>query len=127
MVAKFKKIKKGSSGQNIFFSVLIGVLFLFLIGFLIFTNLKINRKRVQFISQIESIQKEIQILEQKKAELQEKIAQAGSKDYLEKVAREQLGLKKPGEGVIVITKEDEEKREEEEEKSLWDWFKFWER
>jgi cell division protein FtsL len=132
MVAKFKKNKRGSFRKDIFFSALLGILLLFVAGFLIFTNLKINQRRQKLISQIEALSKEIQFLEGENEKLKENISQAGSKEFLEEVAREQLGFKKPGEEVVVVTKEEdnEEKKEEEREeenKSWWERLKFWER
>jgi len=131
MVAKFKKNKKGSSRRDIFFSVLLGVSLLLVIGFLISTNLKISERRKKLASRIENLKKEIQILEERNKELKEKVLRAGSKDYLEKVAREQLGFKAPGEEVVVITKEEEkeekETEKEEENRNWWEKLKFWER
>ena len=128
MVAKFKKIKKGSSSQNIFFSILIGLLFLFVIGFLFFTNLKMNRRRTQLISRIEGLKEEIRVTEARNEELREGISQAGSEDYLEKIAREQLGFKAPGEEVAVVARENEEQGPEiaKEEKGLWNPQAWWE-
>ena len=125
MIAKFRKKKKLSSWKNIFFSILFKVLFLLVIGFLIVTNLKINQRRAQLTARTASLKEEIEILEQKNQELKENISQAGGEEYLEKVAREQLGLKAPGEEVVVITGEREEEREEvkEEEGTWWEKFK----
>ena len=123
MVAKFRKIRKKSSRKDIFFSVLLLVLFFGLIIVLIITNVKISRRRAQLNSRIEALKKEVQILEQKNVELEDDVSQAGSREHLEKVAREQLGLKAPGEEVVVITKEEEEKEQTEqveERKSLWE-------
>jgi len=122
MVAKFKKNRKRKSSRNIFFSILLGVLLLLFIGFLVVTNLKISRRRAELTAKIAVLKEKIQILEQKKEELKENISQAGSEEYLERVAREELGLKASGEEVVVITKEDggEEKELEEEKKSWWE-------
>lgn len=119
MIAKFRKFKKRSSPQNIFFSVLFSVLLLSAVGFLIITNLQINQKRAELISRIKTLEREIQIAEERNEVLKGKISQAGTKDYLEKVAREQLDLKASGEEVVVIAKEKEEKKEVEEEKKSW--------
>jgi len=125
MIAKFRKKKKLSSWKNIFFSILFKVLFLLVIGFLIVTNLKINQRRAQLTARTASLKEEIEILEQKNQELKENISQAGGEEYLEKVARERLGLKAPGEEVVVITGEREEEKEEvkEEEGTWWEKFK----
>jgi len=59
-------------------------------------------------------------LEQKNKEFEEKISEAGSKEYLEKTARDQLNMKAPGEEVVVITEEEGNKEEKEvEEEKNW--------
>lgn len=89
-------------------------------GFLIITNLKIYQRRAQLTARIAGLEEEINILEQKNQELEENISQAGGEEYLEKVAREQLGLKAPGEEVVVITGEKEKENEEiEEQERTW--------
>ena len=130
MVANFKKNKKDKK-RSIFFSVSLGVLFLLLISFLIHTNFKLSQRRKNLISRIEVLKKEIQVLESKNEGLRGKISQTESKDYLEKVAREQLGFKGAGEEVVVITSEEDQKEEKEEEKEeskkWWERLKFWEK
>jgi len=121
MVAKFRKKRKRKSSRNIFFSILLGVLLLLFIGFLVVTNLKISRRRAELTAKIAVLKEEIQILEQKKEELKENISQAGSEEYLERVAREELGLKASGEEVVVIIRAEEGDKEgaEGEKKGWW--------
>ena len=124
MVSKFKKNKKGGRFLNLFFSCLMGALFLSAIAFLIYTDIKINKKRGEFVSKIESLKTEISGLEEKNSVLRQKTSEAGAKEYLEEVAREQLGLKKPGEEVVVIKEETaEENKITEEKKGWWEWLK----
>jgi len=125
MVSRFKKNKKRNSKRDIFFSIFLGVLLVLVIGFLINTNMKISRRRAELTNRITTLKQEIGILEGKREELKERISQAGSEEYLEKVARDQLNMKAPGEEVVVITKEDEEEKEEEEKekKGWWEWIK----
>lgn len=124
MVTKFKKKKKKSSRKNIFFSILLGISLLLIIGFLINTNLKIRQRRAKLLARIEALKQEIQILEEKNKELKENVSQAGTEEYLERVAREELGLKAPGEEVVVISEEIEKEEEiEEEKKTWWEWIK----
>jgi len=122
MVAKFRKKRKRKSSRNIFFSILLGVLLLLFIGFLVVTNLKISRRRAELTAKIAVLKEEIQILEQKKEELKENISQAGSEEYLERVAREELGLKASGEEVVVIIRAEEGDKEgaEGEKKGWWE-------
>jgi len=123
MVTEFKKIKKKG---NIFFLSLFLILSIGIIGFLVFSNWKINQRRTELQKKIEILKKEIQILEKKNQQLEVGISEIKTKDYLEKVAREQLNLQYPGEKVVVIAKKEEEEEKEEEEikkeKNFWQKF-----
>jgi len=100
MISKSRRFKK-SSHQTIFFSILIGSLLVLVIGFLIFSNLKISQRRADLTARIGDLKKEIQILEKKNQELRAGITQTESESYWEERAREQ-GYKKPGEEQIVV-------------------------
>jgi cell division protein FtsB len=126
MIAKFRKKKKRSSWKSIFFSMFFVLLFIFVIGFLFITNWKIKQRRVELTNRIETLKQEVAILEGKNQEIKERISQSGKEEYLEEVARDQLGLKAPGEEVLVVKKEPafaEVSEDEEEEKSWWEKFK----
>ena len=119
MLTKQKKFKKSQS-QTVFFSVFISLLVLVVIGFLIFTNWKISQRRSELNLRIESLKKEIQILEEKNAQLRAGISQSLTESYLEKEAREKFNLKKPGEEVLTILPPEEGEEEMgAKEKSLW--------
>ena len=130
MVAKFKKIRKRKFRKGNLFWILLLIIFVGLIGVLIVANVRINKKRAEYIDRIETLKKEIQEVEEKSEELKKGVSQAGSKEHLEKVAREQLGLKNPGEEVVVITKEEEESSSSaeatEDKGSFWNPKKWWE-
>lgn len=129
MLAKRRKKKK--SFQAIFFPVLFGLFALALVIFLIVSSFRINRRRKELISQIQALEKEIQILGEKNRELKAGVDETLTESYLEKEARERLGLKKPGEEVVAIKKitPEEESKETEKEKNLWEKIleklKFW--
>jgi len=116
-----KKQKKKKSFQEIFLSVLFVFFTLAIIGLLTVSNLKIRERRKELLSQIETLEKEIQNVEKKNQELKAGISESQTEDYLEKEAREKLGLKKPGEEVVAIKKiqSEEKQKEQKEEKSLW--------
>jgi len=120
-----KKFKKKKSFQTIFFQVLFGLFAITIAVFLIVSNFKINKRRQELISQITFLEKEIQILEEKNEQLKAGIARTESESYLEREARERLGLKKPGEEVVAIKKVESEEAEKPEEKNFWD--KIWEK
>jgi len=119
MISKSRRIRKGNSHQTIFFSILIGSLLVLVIGFLIFSNLKISQRRAELTAKIEDFKKEIQILEKKNQELRAGITQTESESYWEERIREQ-GYKKPGEEqVVVLPGEGGEGERTQKEKSLW--------
>lgn len=121
MISKSRRIRKDSH-QTIFFSILIGSLLVAVIGFLIFSNLKISQRRAELTTKIEDFKKEIQILEKKNQELRAGITQTESESYWEERIREQ-GYKKPGEEQIVVLPPEEIKKEEE--KSFWNPQNWW--
>lgn len=105
MVANFKKNKKPRSSKDVVFWVVLGAFLVAGIVFLAITNIKINQRRAELTARAEYLKKEIETLQGKKKELEEKVSQGASPEYIEKVAREQLGYKLPGEEVVVISKE----------------------
>lgn len=116
-----KKSKKKKSFQEIFFSILFVFLALAIVTLLVTSNLRIKERRRELVSQIGVLEKEIQNLEEKNQELKAGISQSQTQDYLEKEARERLGLKKPGEEVVAIKKiqSEEGTKEVKQEKNLW--------
>ena len=127
MLAKNQKIKR-ESRQNIFFSVVLGLLIFVVVGYLITSNLKINARRAELNLQLGKLQAELNDLEVKKAQLQAQISQASQDEYLEKEARDTFNLKKPGEEVVAVLPA-EEGGGGQEERSFWekvmDKIKFW--
>lgn len=119
-----KKSKKKKSLQTIFFTILFCFFGLALAVLLIVSNSRIQQRRKELISQIEILKKEIQQLEERNVQLKSGISQSLTQDFLEKEARERLGLKKPGEEVVAIKKiqSEEETKKLEEEKTLWQKF-----
>jgi len=101
MIAKNKR-NKNDSTQNIFFSVLLGVLLFTIVGYLIVSNVKINSRRMELNAQLIKLQAELNDLEAKKAQLQAQVSAAGNDEYLDKEARETFNLKKPGEEVVTV-------------------------
>ncbi|MFH1780973.1 MAG: septum formation initiator family protein [Candidatus Nealsonbacteria bacterium] len=127
MIAKIKKNKSGSR-QDIFFSILLGVLFFTVVGYLVVSNFKINARRTELNSQLMKLQAELNNLEAKKAQLQIQVSEAANDEYLDKEARETFNLKKPGEEVVTILPA-ESNENNQQETSLWnkviDKIKFW--
>jgi len=126
MVAGFKKIKKGRVAKNIFFPIFLGLIFLAAIGFLIFSNLRINQRRVELQTKIEGLKKEFQALETRKAKLEAGIAQTEKESHWEEIVRQQ-GFVREGEKQVVVVSPESQEVEEKEEKSLWNSQGWWEK
>ncbi|OGZ24521.1 MAG: hypothetical protein A2896_02070 [Candidatus Nealsonbacteria bacterium RIFCSPLOWO2_01_FULL_43_32] len=127
MVAKAQKIRKGKL-QNLFFSILLGVLFFGVVSALVVSNWKINQKRAQYTAQIKVLQAQLQELELKREQLQAQISQTSDEVYLETQARETFNLKKLGEEVVAVLPAEEEIIPEQEKGfwgQIWDKIKFW--
>jgi cell division protein FtsB len=116
-----KKSKKKKSFQKIFLSFLFSSFAVAIVVLLVTSSLRMRERRKELVSQTEVLKKEIQNLEGKNQELKAGISQSQTQDYLEEVAREKLGLKKPGEEVVAIKKIQSEggTNETKQEKNLW--------
>ncbi|MFH1181298.1 MAG: septum formation initiator family protein [bacterium] len=100
MLAKNRKYKR-EKNQALLFSIFIAILTLGMISFLIISDYRINKKRVELSEQIKKYQKDIQELEERNAQLKAGITQTQQESYWEEKAREQ-GYKKPGEEQVVV-------------------------
>lgn len=119
MVAKYKRNRK-IDRSSLIFSVILGVLLLTVVGFLVGSNLKINKERAELSSKLESLRTEYQILLEKEKQLEAQVSQSAGKDYLEEEARERFNLKKPGEEVVtILPSEEKEEPVKEKEKKWW--------
>ena len=102
--------KKRDSKEDKLFQVLFFTLTISLIGFLLISNLKINQKRSKLTAEIESLKKEIQILEEKKTKLEAGISATEKESYWEEKIRQQ-GFVKEGENPVVVLPPEENQEE----------------
>jgi len=123
MVAKNREMRKGGSVKKTIVLTLLMIILVFVAGVLIVSNLEIRRRRVAIGIQAENLDKQIKELEEKNKELERSMAQVGSQEYLEKLAREQFNMKSPGEEVVVISKEKQKENtpEQKEKETWWQW------
>lgn len=120
MITKGKHFKRENSSESKFLPVILGVLFLVIVGFLIVSNFRINKKRTELHAQIKGLEDQIKASEEKKANLEASISAGESESFLEKEARDKLGLKKPGEEVVaVLPPKENSEGEIQENKSFW--------
>ena len=124
-----KKNKKDSFLKIVLPSIIVIILILSFAGFLILSNWRIYERRTGLVVQIGELGKQIQALEKRNEDLKAGISQLSDKDYLEGMAREKLGLKKPGEEVVVVVPPVEKQTTEIPKKTFWQGFlekiKFW--
>src|SRR3989344_8318219 len=92
MVANFKKKQKSDGPDSFFSSPLVKIVLLIIIVFLVFADIKVYKERKKFNLQIDSLKEKIQAIQDKNNTLEQGIARADDKDYIEKIAREELDL-----------------------------------
>jgi cell division protein FtsB len=92
-----------------------------LAAFLIFTNWRIMQRRMELSEKLESLKSEVENLQDYNDELEQGMAESQTEEYLERIARENLDFKQPGEDVVVVKSSVSTSTEEEkiEEKSFW--------
>ena len=115
--ARPPKFRRNLGGQ-VFFLIFLVFLAIGVIGFLVFTNWKINQRRAELQQRIEVLKREIQISKEKITSLRAGISQTESKDYQTERLYEQ-GYVEKGATQVVILPQEEKVVEEEEEKSPW--------
>lgn len=93
---------KTTSKKEVAISIFFAFLFMGLVMALVVANFRINGRRDEMIKRIDQLKTDIKTLEEKNQQLNKSLNQVDTDANLEKVAREQLGLKKPGEEVVVI-------------------------
>jgi cell division protein DivIC len=122
MVADFNKKQKGKS-QFLFKAGAIALVIIFIA--LLFADFKIHQKKQQLVSQIDSYQKQIEEIKNRNETLKQEIENADNPEYIEKVAREQQNMQKPGENVVTFVSDKQEQKQEQKPKDFWTNFTGW--
>ena len=122
MIAKFKKNKRENPVWNILASFVLLIFALMIIFFLAKANMRTKERRAELLQRVEILQQEMESLEEIKKRLETETLSIEDDEYLEKVAREQLGLKLPGEEVVYITREEDDGEETEEQEEIMQWW-----
>jgi cell division protein FtsB len=100
-VAKYK-----NNSFKKFLSTGIGMILLLLIlGFIVYSIYQNLQQDKNIANRTDSLDQEINRLEEENLELTNLIEYFASSEYIEKEAREKLNLAKPGEKVVIISKE----------------------
>ncbi len=107
MLADFKGKKKRE--RDYIFIAIAALIFLVCCGFII-ADIKIYRKKQKYITQIENLQKQVEDARIKNENLKANIENMNSQQYVEDVAREELGFKKQGENVVAFVMPESENK-----------------
>ncbi|MDD5433256.1 MAG: septum formation initiator family protein [Candidatus Pacebacteria bacterium] len=91
---------------------------------LIFGNWRLMQARKNIFAKITLMQKEMQGVVSEKEILESKISQSQTYDYLEKVAREDLNFKKPGEVTVAFPSQNQLQESQISQKIKGLWQKF---
>lgn len=97
MVSVFKKKQKN---PLILRASIAGGVVLLVCLLVAIADIRVWQKKKKLLSQVEILESQIQRLQEKNANLKEGILKAEDPDYIEKIAREELDLQKPGEKVV---------------------------
>ncbi|MEA2088517.1 MAG: septum formation initiator family protein [Patescibacteria group bacterium] len=108
-------VKKKNILSRLFFSKLFFILSTILILFLVWIFLKGYNENRATNQNLESLKKEIEDLEKDNQEFSRLIEYFNSSSFVEKEAREKLGLKKEDEKVIAVTENNNYNNEQDSE------------
>lgn len=86
------------------------IIIIIVFAFKLFSNM---RKVSQMENRLNNLQQQVERQIEENKELKEEIKRVKSPEYVEKVAREELGLVKPGEMLFIPVEEDEQDEENE--------------
>lgn len=116
---RFKRLKRRRRKKWFFLAIYTGGL-IFVLVLLILGNLKLIQERKSLSLEVEGLKNKVEGILQEREALQSKISQSQSPDYLEKIAREDLNLKKEGEKVVAFPVVEQEQKgiDTEEEKNF---------
>ena len=101
MVSKTRKKGKGKSFKKILFILFLGGL----VVFLIYSNVNMALKRMDLAKELDDLNESQEDLLKEREALKFGLGESYSSTFLEKVAREDMNFKKPGEKVYVIKKQ----------------------
>lgn len=106
LAKKYKKVKWGIHFNKRKISIVFWSIFGFwFVFFLLYSNIKIFQKRTELNKNLETLDSTVESLTKEKDSLNFSLGETNSSEYLEKVAREDLGMQKPGEQVVIIKKD----------------------
>jgi cell division protein DivIC len=120
MVSDFSKKQKSKFFSGKFLFVAAGILLIIIAVLLVFEDVKIYKKRHQLNAEISNYEKQILQIQKRNETLKEEIANSNNPDYIEKIAREEEGMQKPGEKVVSFIMPAQQTAQEQKAGNFWD-------
>jgi cell division protein FtsB len=119
MIAGFAKKQKGRFSQDKPWMKIAGIASIVAAVLLILINFGLYQKKQELISKISNYKKQIQEIQKSNQVLQDNISKSNDKDYIEKVAREELDMQKNGEKVVAFVMPQQEQKPQDDQKNNW--------
>jgi len=104
MIAKNSKFAKRRNQlfKSVIVSGVFALVFVLVIGFFIFQNVKMGKKRTELEGKLQELQTQMNELSTQREKLEANVAEMQTEEYQEKVLREQGLYKKEGEQVVTV-------------------------
>lgn len=99
-----------------------GVLFLIIAVVLIYADFKIYQKKQELTAQLNNYKKQIEEIQKRNETLKDEIINSDNPEYIEKIARDQENLQKPGEKVVSFIMPGQQENQEnksEKKENFW--------
>lgn len=125
MIADFNKKQKDASFRRNRAFKTAGIIILLAVLCFLFIDYKIYQKKQELLTQINDYQQQIKNIEESSQTLKKEIANADDPAYIEKIAREQANMQKPGEKVVSFINAENQQAPEQKAESFWStdfWF-----
>jgi len=122
MVSDFNKKQKGRFWDKGFLWKIAGIFILGISAWFIFQDIKIYFGKKDFSVQLKSYSKQIEEIKKSNENLKERIENSDNPDYIEKVARDEINLQKPGEKVISFIETGKKENTEQKAQDSENWF-----
>ena len=101
-------------------------LFIIIVGLLLIVNLTRSISQlVKSWEKVDQVKKETELVQKKNSELQVKLQEAQSQEFIEKIACDKLGLAKEGETVVILPQIEPEATKSGIQTNLPNWQKWW--
>ena len=124
MIADFNKKENSDFFNDKLLFKTVGIIFIVVILVLVVVDIKMYYKKRELALKLNTYQQQIEDIKKSSQILENEIINADDKDYLEKVAYEQLNQAKPGETIYSFVDSPKETDNTTKSKSFWD-IKSW--